>query len=190
MTCQPHWKPSSEHWKQRLQCDVSKGLLPSIAGSTHATRPPPHAVPSAGALRPTASAWLTPLQTMPQYHGLQGPSRKLETGTVTSLSVIPELQRWFPYVRLAVVCAQLRSRIRLFVTPWTVPTRLLCPWDSQARILVWVAIPFSRASSPPRDRTQISYILGGFFTLGGEDPLEKGMATYSSILVWRIPWTV
>ena len=22
-----------------------------------------------------------------------------------------------------------------------------------------------------------------------EDPLEKGMATYSSILVWRIPWT-
>ena len=26
--------------------------------------------------------------------------------------------------------------------------------------------------------------------LGGEDPLEKGMATRSSILVWRIPWTV
>ena len=26
-------------------------------------------------------------------------------------------------------------------------------------------------------------------TLGWEDPLEKGMATLSSILVWRIPWT-
>ena len=25
--------------------------------------------------------------------------------------------------------------------------------------------------------------------LGWEDPLEKGMATPSSILVWRIPWT-
>ena len=25
-------------------------------------------------------------------------------------------------------------------------------------------------------------------SLGWEDPLEKGMATYSSILVWRIPW--
>ena len=24
---------------------------------------------------------------------------------------------------------------------------------------------------------------------GQEDPLEKGMATYSSILAWRIPWT-
>ena len=25
--------------------------------------------------------------------------------------------------------------------------------------------------------------------LGQEDPLEKGMATHSSILAWRIPWT-
>ena len=24
---------------------------------------------------------------------------------------------------------------------------------------------------------------------GWEDPLEKGMATHSSILTWRIPWT-
>ena len=27
------------------------------------------------------------------------------------------------------------------------------------------------------------------WSLGLEDPLEKGMATHSSILVWRIPWT-
>ena len=26
-------------------------------------------------------------------------------------------------------------------------------------------------------------------TLGQEDPMEKGMATHSSILAWRIPWT-
>ena len=26
-------------------------------------------------------------------------------------------------------------------------------------------------------------------TLGQEDPLEKEMATHSSILAWRIPWT-
>ena len=25
--------------------------------------------------------------------------------------------------------------------------------------------------------------------LGKEDPLEEGMATHSSILTWRIPWT-
>ena len=26
-------------------------------------------------------------------------------------------------------------------------------------------------------------------SMGGEDPLEKGMVTHSSILSWRIPWT-
>ena len=26
-------------------------------------------------------------------------------------------------------------------------------------------------------------------SLSWEDPLEKGMATHSSILAWRIPWT-
>ena len=26
-------------------------------------------------------------------------------------------------------------------------------------------------------------------SLGQEDPLEKGMATHSSMLAWRIPWT-
>ena len=35
---------------------------------------------------------------------------------------------------------------------------------------------------PPIQETQLQ-------SLGQEDPLEKGMATHSSILVWRIPWT-
>ena len=26
-------------------------------------------------------------------------------------------------------------------------------------------------------------------SLGQEDPLEKGMATHSTILAWKIPWT-
>ena len=29
----------------------------------------------------------------------------------------------------------------------------------------------------------------GVQSLGREDPLEEGMATHSSILAWRIPWT-
>ena len=33
----------------------------------------------------------------------------------------------------------------------------------QARILEWVAFPFSRGSSQPRDQTQVSRIAGGFF---------------------------
>ena len=34
----------------------------------------------------------------------------------------------------------------------------------QARILEWVAFPFSRGSSQPRDRMQFSHIVGRFFT--------------------------
>ena len=34
----------------------------------------------------------------------------------------------------------------------------------QARILEWVAFPFSRGSSQPRDQTQISHTAGRFFT--------------------------
>ena len=50
------------------------------------------------------------------------------------------------------------SRARLFAAPWTVPGIL------QARILEWAAFPFSRGSSQPKDRTQVSCIAGGFFT--------------------------
>ena len=38
-------------------------------------------------------------------------------------------------------------------------------WISQARILDWVAISFSRASSQPRDRTQVSCIVNRRFTI-------------------------
>ena len=34
----------------------------------------------------------------------------------------------------------------------------------QARMLEWVAVPFSKGSSQPRDRTLVSRIAGGFFT--------------------------
>ena len=34
----------------------------------------------------------------------------------------------------------------------------------QARILEWVAFPFFRVPSQPRDQTQVSHIAGGLFT--------------------------
>ena len=35
----------------------------------------------------------------------------------------------------------------------------------QARVLEWVAMPSPRESSQPRDQTQVSCIVGGFFTV-------------------------
>ena len=50
----------------------------------------------------------------------------------------------------------------------------------QARILEWVAVPFSRGSSQPGDRTQVSRIAGGFFSATeGILVAEKTSATLS-----------
>ena len=40
------------------------------------------------------------------------------------------------------------------------------------------------------DSKQSAWNTGDLYiwSLGREDPLEKGMATHSSILAWRIPW--
>ena len=60
------------------------------------------------------------------------------------------------------------SHLWLFQTPWTIATRLLCPWILQARILEWIAILFFRGFSQSRDETQVSYIAGRF--LPSESP--------------------
>ena len=78
---------------------------------------------------------------------------------------------------------------------------------SQARILEWVAISFSGGSSRPKDGTHISCIGKWIlyttepmvalyamretrvWALGQQDPLEKEVATHSTILAWRISWT-
>ena len=38
-------------------------------------------------------------------------------------------------------------------------------------------------------RTNVSYQLTQVWSLGWEDALEEEMATHSSLLAWRIPWT-
>ena len=45
----------------------------------------------------------------------------------------------------------------------------------QARILEWLAFPFSRGSSQPRDRTQVSHIAGDSYQLS-----HKGSPSFSS----------
>ena len=58
--------------------------------------------------------------------------------------------------------------------------------DSEAVVRVYTPFIFLVAQTvknlPARQETQVR-------TLGGEDTLEKGTATRSGILAWRIPWT-
>ena len=63
-------------------------------------------------------------------------------------------------------CALSLGYVQLFVTPWTVALQaLLSMGILQARILEWLAMTSSRRSSQPKDRTQVSRIVDGFFTV-------------------------
>ena len=72
------------------------------------------------------------------------------------------------------------------------------PWNNtvhgilQARILEWVAFPFFRGPSQPRDRTQVSHVAGGFFTSWATGkPKNTGLGSLSLLqqifLTWN--WT-
>ena len=54
--------------------------------------------------------------------------------------------------------------VLLFAAPWNCRPGFSVHGFFLARILEWVAIPFSRVSFQPRDRTQLSCIAGRFFT--------------------------
>ena len=61
------------------------------------------------------------------------------------------------WTEICLLRAKLLSHVRLCATLWTVAHQ--APWSMgflQARILEWVAIPFSRGSSWPRDWTGVS----------------------------------
>ena len=67
-------------------------------------------------------------------------------------------------VSCAVLCL-VAHHGRLFATPWTVALQApLSVGILQIRILEWVAMPSSRASSQPRNQTGVSGIAGRFFT--------------------------
>ena len=66
----------------------------------------------------------------------------------------------------------------------------------QARILEWVAIPFSRGSSQPRDKTHMSCIARSFFTVwegswlvfkGHPNPLGLQKSSSNEFMLW---WTL
>ena len=72
-----------------------------------------------------------------------------------------KLRLWDPSVELKVLVAQLCLTL---CNPME-PARLLCDGISQVGILEWVAMPFSKGSSQPRDQTRVSCIAGRFFTI-------------------------
>ena len=56
------------------------------------------------------------------------------------------------------------------------------PWMEEPGRLQSSLVAQMVKNQPAMQETQVQF-------LGQEDPLEKEMATHSSILAWRIPWT-
>ena len=61
---------------------------------------------------------------------------------------------------------KVKVKVKVAQSCWTLcnPMDYTVQGILQARTLEWVAFPFSRRSSQPRDRTQVSRTAGGFFT--------------------------
>ena len=82
--------------------------------------------------------------------------------------------------------------------PWTGACQVpLSMKILQAKILEWVAKPYSRGSSWPRNQTGVSCMAGRFFTRAAQwNYITKinhmadiiTMAPHSSTLAWKIPW--
>ena len=75
------------------------------------------------------------------------------------------------------------SRVRLFMTPWTVARQAPAHGISQARILEWFPFPSPGDSSRPRDQTCVSCIsctAGRFFTT--EPPGKLSMITRNELI--------
>ena len=105
----------------------------------------------------------TPVFWPGEFHGLYSVGHKESDTTERlnnrklSLSCPPFLSEAVSEVKWNEMKWKSLSHVWLFVTPWL--HAIL-----QARILEWVAFPFSKGSSQPRDWTRVSLIADGFLT--------------------------
>ena len=81
---------------------------------------------------------------------------------------LTNILRYFLFAYMCVLVSMLHhfNRVWLFVILRTIACQIPL-WILQAKILEWVAMPFSKGSSHPRDWTCISHVScigGGFFT--------------------------
>ena len=142
--------------------------------------------PSAVILEPKKIKFVTVSIVSPSIcHEVMGPDAMilvfwmLSFNPAFSLSSFTFIKRLFSSSLLSAIrvvsSAYLKLLIFLYIKKMWKWKSLNCVWLRdpmdytvhgilQARILEWVAFPFSRGSSQPRDWTQVSRITGGFFT--------------------------
>ena len=95
------------------------------------------------------------------------------------------------YFLLSIFCLPCKVKVKVAQSCPTVcnPMAYIVHWILQARILEWVAVPFSRGSSQSRNRTQVSCIAGGLFTSWVTREAQK-WKSLSRVQLFTTPWTV
>ena len=84
-----------------------------------------------------------------------------------------------------ILIAQLVKNLSAMQGPWFDSWVRKIPWSrDRLPTLVFLGFPCGSAGKEPACNA------GDLEDLGWEDSLEKGKAIHSSILAWRIPWTV
>ena len=92
------------------------------------------------------------------------------------------------------ICSEVKV-IQLFLILCN-PMGCTVHWFLQARILGWVAFPFSRGFYQTRDQTQFSHIAGGFFTSWATRevlfvrPPQKTILSFCNSFSWRWSWSL
>ena len=170
------WRPAVRSRIMAAKVPSSLLLETTPVSTTHHTLPP-----SSWLLRAPAPDSLSAPGTQRSWETLPVKKGRRELGEQMATCQSPH----FPFCVSVSVCmtpssllysqnqAQCPEHSRCSVSEGQVPQ--LCPtlWDPkdytfhgilQARIQEWVAFPFSRGSSQPMDRTQVSHITGRFFT--------------------------
>ena len=100
------------------------------------------------------------------------------------------------------VCSLLQISVLILATSFFGPKQVLCFFSLVSLTtkwgliqvfdynMVWIRMTTERASLVAQRLKRLPAMRETWVrSLGWEDPLEKEMATHSSILAWRIPWT-
>ena len=148
-----------------------KGVLAARQGGTWGT-----SIPSTGTSEqmtkagPAWSVWGTDCSVFQCLHGsLSGPLASgycipSKWGHQANVAIASSLYKPSWPGLLLLLCRF--SHVWLFATLWTIAHQAPLSMEfSRQELLEWVAIPFSRGPSWPRDRTWVSCIAGRFFTV-------------------------
>ena len=154
---------------------------PLTAGATGLDQPPPsreqrHSTRTLCSRLRAVQLWAL---LLPRFRGSRRPRASL--GAQTGKTVKVKAAQW---------CPTLCSRMD-YTALGILQTRILgglpCPPpgdlpDAGINLRSPALQVGSLPAEPPTQETWVQ-------SLGGEDPLEKGMVTHSSVLAWRTPWT-